>query len=146
MYSLFKCHENVVYRRPVQCLKMAKLEEVLQGYVLWRKDPFFLSIHLHIRFSGGLLSQIHIGEFIYKFSEEQKQGGGDARLIFDTGTTVTYMVSHVYNALKIHVSDMKLMNQPECEEYFSKYCQSHRTLLCVWIMLICSVSYTKYHI
>jgi len=75
-----------------------------------KKRPIFWSIHLHIRFSGGLLSQIHIGEFIYQFSEEQKHGGGDARLIFDTGTTVTYMVSHVYNALKIHVSDMNILN------------------------------------
>lgn len=74
-------------------------------YVLLRRILIFkVYIHVHIRFSGGLLTQICTGEFIYQFSEEQMQGGGDARLIFDTGTTVTYVVSHVYNALKIHVS------------------------------------------
>ena len=73
----------------------------------YKGETHFLSIHVHIRFSGGLLSRIQVGEFIYQFSEEQKQGGGDARLIFDTGTTVTYVVSHVYNALKIHVSTME---------------------------------------
>ena len=74
------------------------------------KKAHFLSIHVHIRFSGGVLSQICMGGFLYQFSEEQKQGGGEARLIFDTGTTVTYVVSPVYSALKIHVSAMKFPN------------------------------------